>query len=674
MGIYWSTNVMAIKKSNKLVPDNDICIKGSVHLSSDKSLSIRSVLFASIAYGISRVKINNPGQDALTSIMAIQELGIKVNKSNDQYTIYGLGIGYPSLKKRLLINCRNSGTTLRLITPLIAGSKVNAKIIGDHSLSKRPYRLEFLKEFLMNVKPTKKKFLPLMINGHANCVKAEIKINKPSAQMVSAATLAGISSFGETIIECPNNVRDHTSRMLKYLGYSIKTKNFRKKQTIKILGKQFLQPIKNYEVPSDVSSSAFLICIAILTKGSNIKIKNVCLNPHRIGFIKILKRMGANIKFQNLKQYYGEPVGDVIAMYSPNLKGVNIKSNEIAGIIDEVPVLLVVSLFCKSKSKFNNLSELKFKESDRLKVMYDNLRLCGAEIKREKDNLIIYGKTENFYSNNIPVIKNFNKDHRIAMAFYVLASASRKKIQINDFNCTNISFPNFLETIENVRDKSVKKIIIACDGGVATGKTSILNKIKKLYKSKAIFLDSGLLYRYLTLVHLKSGKKKINTKFLIKFLNTVSISRLRNPKLHSNKVSNYVSKIAKISSIRKALLPIQRKLVFNCLQPIVLVGGRDICSKILPAGFSDIKLFIDANVKLRAERRYLELQKRKSEKNLDYNDILKALKARDLADKTRKVSPMKKTNDSILIRNDSNDISRALKKIVFLIESEIKKH
>ena len=184
----------------------------------------------------------------------------------------------------------------------------------------------------------KKKFFQLMINAHANCVQAEIKINKPSAQMVSAATLAGISSFGETIIECPNNVRDHTSRMLKYLGYPIKTKNFRKKQTIKILGKQFLQPIKNYEVPSDVSSSAFLICIAILTKGSNIKIKNVCLNPHRIGFIKILIRMGANIKFQNLKQYYGEPVGDVIAMYSPNLKGVNIKSNEIAGIIDEVPV------------------------------------------------------------------------------------------------------------------------------------------------------------------------------------------------------------------------------------------------------------------------------------------------------------------------------------------------
>ena len=419
---------MAIKKLNKLIPDNDICIKGSVRIILQiKALSIRSILFASIAYGISHVKIKNPGEDAVTAIMAIKKLGIKVIKNKDQYTIFGLGIGYPINKKKLLINCRNSGTTLRLLTPLIAGSKVNAKIIGDQSLSKRPYRLEFLKEFLMNIKPNKKIYLPLIIKGHTSCIKAKIKIKKPSAQMISAATLAGISSFGETIIECPNNVRDHTSRLLKHLDYSIKTQNNKNKQIIKILGRQFLKPIKNYNIPSDISSSAFLISIAILTKRSDIKIKNVCLNPNRIGFIKILKKMGANIKFKNVKKYYGEPIGDIIASYSPNLKGVIIKHDDIANIIDEVPVLLVVSMFCKSKSKFNNLSELKFKESDRLKVMYENLKLCGANITRSKDNLIINGINENFYSHKIPIIKDFNKDHRIAMAFYVLSSVSRKK-------------------------------------------------------------------------------------------------------------------------------------------------------------------------------------------------------------------------------------------------------
>ena len=129
------------------------------------------------------------------------------------------------------------------------------------------------------------------------------------------------------------------------MGYSIKTQNKKKKQFIKILGKQFLKPIKDYKIPSDISSSAFLISIAILTRGSDIRIKNVCLNPNRIGFIKILKKMGANIKFKDVKQYYGEPVGDIIASYSPNLKGIIIKSDQIASIIDEVPVLLVCLLY-----------------------------------------------------------------------------------------------------------------------------------------------------------------------------------------------------------------------------------------------------------------------------------------------------------------------------------------
>ena len=212
---------MAIKKSNQLIPENNISIKGLVELSSDKSLSIRSIIFASIAYGISKIKIKNPGEDAETAIKAIKALGIKVIRNKDLYTVYGLGIGYYS-KRTLKISFNNSGTTLRLLTPLIAGSKVNAKIIGDKSLSKRPYRLEFLKQFLMNLKPTNGQYLPIKIKGHENCIQSNIKIEKPSAQMVSAATIAGMISYGETIIEAPNNVRDHTTRVLKYLNYPIK--------------------------------------------------------------------------------------------------------------------------------------------------------------------------------------------------------------------------------------------------------------------------------------------------------------------------------------------------------------------------------------------------------------------------------------------------------------------
>ena len=414
---------MAIKK---LIPENNISIKGSLELSSDKSLCIRAVIFSSIAHGISKIRVNNPGEDVQTAIEAVKSLGIKIIKKNNFYIIYGLGIGYKN-KKTIEISFNNSGTTLRLLTPLIAGSKMTATITGDKSLSKRPYRLEFLKKFLMDLKPTNGQFLPIKIKGNENCIQSNVKITKPSAQMVSAATIAGMISYGETIIEAPNNVRDHTTRVLKYLDYPIKVQNKKNKQLIKVQGRQFLKPIQNYNIPSDPSSSAFLIAIAILTKGSVIKVKNVCLNPYRIGFIKILKRMGAKITFSNKKNYFGEPVGDITALYSPNLKGITVKPNEVASIIDEIPILLIVALFARSKSIFNNLTELKFKESDRLKIMHKNLLLCGANVTRVKDNLIIDGINNKFYSNETPIIKDYSKDHRICMALFCLAAVSRKK-------------------------------------------------------------------------------------------------------------------------------------------------------------------------------------------------------------------------------------------------------
>ncbi len=665
---------MAIKKSNQLIPENNISIKGFVELSSDKSLSIRSVIFASIAYGVSTIKIKSPGEDAQTAIEAIKALGIKVVKKDDQYTIYGLGFGYNN-KKLLKISFNNSGTTLRLLTPLIAGSKINSIITGDKSLSKRPYRLEFLEQFLMNLKPTNKHYLPIKVKGHQHCIQSNVKITKPSAQMVSAATIAGMISYGETIIEAPNNVRDHTTRLLKYLDYPIKIQNKKNKQIIKVQGRKFLKPLQNYNISSDPSSSAFLIAIAILTKSSKVKIKNVCLNPYRIGFIKVLKRMGAKIKFSNKKNYFGEPVGDITASYSPNLKGITVRSNEIASIIDEIPILLVVALFARSKSIFNNLTELKFKESDRLKIMHKNLLLCGANVTRVKDNLIIDGINNKFYSNETPIIKDYSKDHRICMAFFCLAAVSRKKIQINDFDSVNVSFPNFLKTINHLKNINDKKTLVAADGPVASGKTSILKKVvKKFGSKKAVFLDSGLLYRYLTLIHLQSKKKKIDANYLVKRLKKISISKLKNPKLHSIAVSNKVSEIAKIKLIRQQLLPVQRDLIFNCPQQIVLVGGRDITSTVIPGNFSDIKLYINCDVKVRAKRRYIELKNKKNEKNVNYHEILKALRARDLADTTRAISPLKKIKDSILIDNSFNDISRPINKISLLIEREIKKH
>ncbi len=645
----------------KLIPENNISLKGEVELSSDKSLSIRAVLFAAIAYGISTINIRNPGEDSKTALKCIQKIGVKVKRIGDKYHIFGLG-GLPDGKKKLLtISCDNSGTCLRLITPLIAGSNNFVKIIGDASLSSRPVRIQFLKNFLMNIYAKKNNFLPVVIKGNPNTIGTNIKTNVPSAQVVSAAILAGLSSYGLTTIECPNNIRDHTQRLLKFLKYPIQTQNKKDKQIIKIQGKQYLSPLNEYYVPSDPSSSAFIIAIAILTKGSKVKIKNVCINSYRIGFISILKRMGAKIKFVNKKNYFNEPVADIIAEYSPNLKGTTILPKEVPGLIDEVLILAIVAVFCKSKSVFKNLTELKFKESDRLEMLYKNLKLCGVNVIRKKDALIFNGLTDEFYSDKVPTIKT-NKDHRVALSFFAFAAATRKKIIIENFDCIKVSFPNFLEVINKLKTYKHKQIIICADGTSASGKTSILNKVTKQLGSKAFALDTGKIYRYITKLHLESGHKKINTKYLINKSKNITIQKLKDPKLDSNKISKAVSQIAKIPEIRNSVLPLQRNIVFNSDHKIVLAGGRDLTSFVFNSGFSDLKFFITASANIRAKRRYEELIKRGED--VKYKDVLDELKKRDFSDKNRKYGKLMKVKDSILVLNNQDGINRPVFEIM----------
>ena len=645
----------------KLIPENNISLNGEIELSSDKSLSIRAVLFSAIAHGISKITIRSPGEDSNTALKCIQKLGIQILKTKDSYQIFGLG-GFPDNKKKLFtISCDNSGTCLRLISPLIAGSNNSVKITGDKSLSSRPVRIQFLKDFLMNISAKKNNFLPVIIKGNSNAIGTNIKTSVPSAQVVSAAILAGLSSYGLTTIECPNNIRDHTQRLLKFLKYPIQIQNKKNKQIITIQGKQYLNPLKNYNVPSDPSSSAFIIAIAILTKGSKVRIKNVCINNYRIGFISILKRMGAKIKFVNKRNYFNEPIADIIAEYSPNLKGTIIQPKEVPGLIDEVLILAIVAVFCKSQSVFKNLTELKFKESDRLEMLYKNLKLCGANIVRKKDTLIFNGLTDQFYSDKIPTIKT-NKDHRVALSFYAFAAATRKKIIIEDFDCIKVSFPNFLEVINQLKTCKHRQIVVAADGTSASGKTSILNKIAKQLGSKVFALDTGKIYRYITKLHLESGHKKINTKYLISKSKNITIQKLKDPKLDSNKISKAVSQVAKIPEIRNSVLPLQRNIVFNSDHKIVLAGGRDLTSFVFNSSFSDLKFFITASVNIRAKRRYEELIKRGED--VKYKDVLDELKKRDFSDKNRKYGKLTKVKDSILVLNNQDGINRPVFEII----------
>ena len=649
---------MAIKKLFKA--PNNISLKGSLHLPGDKSIGIRSLIILSQSYGISNVSNISDGEDVQTALANIKKLKITVQKTGpSDYKIFGLGIGFKPFKGTL--NFNNSGTTLRLLTGLLSTSPVEAKLIGDASLSKRPIRIiSLMEKFFASFSPKNKEYLPIKLIGYGDAVQNDISITKPSAQIISACILAGMNAHGLTSITAPNTARDHTERMLKYLKYPIQIKNHGKMKTIKIMGKQFLSAEKNYIVPGDPSSAAFIIVLGALTKNSSVTLHNILLNEKRIGFLKVLKKMGANIQIKNKKIKFGESVGD-IEVKSSMLRGVSLSAEIIPSIIDEIPILMVAAAFADGKSYFPNLDELKIKESDRLAAMEINLKKVGVSLTRTSNSLTILGLDEDFYSNKVAIVDSF-KDHRIAMSFAVMAMASKKKIHIKDFDCARVSYPNFLSDIEKIRNKSFKQIIVGLDGPVSSGKTSVAKyAANKLQNS--LFLDSGLLYRFLAKKQLQQKQKKINVSKLITIAKKISLKDLKSSGLHKQNINLLVSKIAKIPQIRKALLPVQRKIIFNTSFQNVFVCGRDINSKV--AQNADLKIYIDAPLKMRATRRYLELKK--INPAITFEEVLKTVKMRDFNDKSRSHSPLIKTKDSILINNTGSNIRTTFVKLQRLI-------
>ena len=649
---------MAIKKLFKA--PNNISLKGSLHLPGDKSIGIRSLIILSQSYGISNVSNISDGEDVQTALANIKKLKITVQKTGpSDYKIFGLGIGFKPFKGTL--NFNNSGTTLRLLTGLLSTSPVEAKLIGDASLSKRPIRIiSLMEKFFASFSPKNKDYLPIKLIGYGDAVQNDISITKPSAQIISACILAGMNAHGLTSITAPNTARDHTEKMLKYLKYPIQIKNHGKMKTIKIMGKQFLSAEKNYIVPGDPSSAAFIIVLGALTKNSSVTLHNILLNEKRIGFLKVLKKMGANIQIKNKKIKFGESVGD-IEVKSSMLRGVSLSAEIIPSIIDEIPILMVAAAFADGKSYFPNLDELKIKESDRLAAMEINLKKVGVSLTRTSNSLTILGLDEDFYSNKVAIVDSF-KDHRIAMSFAVMAMASKKKIHIKDFDCARVSYPNFLSDIEKIRNKSFKQIIVGLDGPVSSGKTSVAKyAANKLQNS--LFLDSGLLYRFLAKKQLQQKQKKINVSKLITIAKKISLNDLKSSGLHKQNINLLVSKIAKIPQIRKALLPVQRKIIFNTAFQNVFVCGRDINSKV--AQNADLKIYIDAPLKMRATRRYLELKK--INPAITFEEVLKTVKMRDFNDKSRSHSPLIKTKDSILINNTGSNIRTTFVKLQRLI-------
>ena len=429
-----------IKKFNKII-----------NVNGDKSISIRWVLFSSLANGVSKAKNLLISEDVLAALNAIKKLGIKSIIKKNYCIVFGKGIEGYKYKKNLKIDAKNSGTLGRLLLGLIVNAKYPVKLIGDKSLSKRDFSRisEPLSKFGVKFKLNKNKSLPLTLIGSSNLKPIKYLEQKGSAQCKSSVIFAGMRTNGITFIKSRKS-RNHTELMCKYLGLPITVKRGNNYDQIKINKVRYIKPL-NYNIPSDISSSAFFIVLAALSKNSKLVIKNVNINSSRIGIIKILKKMGIKITLSNKRIYKGEKISD-IKIKSPNLiKPINCPAELNSEAIDEFLAIFLVAAKANGISYFKDLGELNQKESPRLEWGKIILEKMGVKTITTKNSIKIYGNPDLKVKKKI-IIKNFLKDHRVFMTCVIAALSIGGKWKIYDKDSIKTSFPNFLKIINQLKN------------------------------------------------------------------------------------------------------------------------------------------------------------------------------------------------------------------------------
>ena len=424
--------------------------KKIINVEGDKSLSIRWVLISSLSKKKSIALNLLKSEDVMSAINCIKLLGSKVKFSKNKCEIIGNGL-HQNYKKKLVLDAGNSGTLGRLVLGLLINSNKKIRLIGDKSLSKRDFSRVTIPLRKFGAKFSRSKNLPLEMKGINSPKPINYLEKKGSAQCKSTIMLAALKSKGVTTIKAKKS-RDHTELMFKHLKIPIivkkNDKNFDK---IKIYGVKKVGPL-NYKIPGDISSCAFFIVLTLLSKNSQLLIKNININPTRIGIIKILKMMGAYIKFLNQRSYKGEKISDIFIKSSKNLKAINCPVKYNSSAIDEFLVIFLVAARSRGTSYFKDLSELDQKESPRLKWASKILKFMGINNKLTKSSIKIVGNPNLELKKKIS-IKNFSKDHRVFMMSVVAALTFGGKWKINDLDSINTSFPKFLEILKKIKQQ-----------------------------------------------------------------------------------------------------------------------------------------------------------------------------------------------------------------------------
>lgn len=415
-------------------------LRGQITVPGDKSISHRSIILGAIAKGTTKVTGFLEGEDCLATLNAFQAMGVKIEGPFDQQVIiHGVG-KYGLNKPTKIIDCGNSGTSIRLLAGLLAAQAFDSVLTGDESLQKRPMERVSRPLIQMGAEITTTEGRPpLYVGGGKSLQGISYKMPEASAQVKSCLLLAGLYAKGETCVIEPGLTRDHTERMLTTFSYPIrKTEN-------KILINSESECLgTEITVPGDLSSAAFFIVAASLIPDSELLIKNIGINPTRTGIIKILTLMGADLKLQNQRLFGEELVADILVKQT-ELKGIEIPIALVPLAIDEFPIIFIAAACAKGKTTLHGAKELRCKESDRIGVMVEGLQNLGIEAQAFEDGLYINGgklKGGTVFSYH---------DHRIAMSFAIAGAVAEAPVIIKD--CVNVatSFPGFVETANQIK-------------------------------------------------------------------------------------------------------------------------------------------------------------------------------------------------------------------------------
>jgi 3-phosphoshikimate 1-carboxyvinyltransferase len=436
---------------NKLIIKDPIkSFNKILHIEGDKSISIRWALMASQSKGKSTSYNLLKSEDVISTLKCLKKLGVQSILSKNKCEIFGLGLnGFKYKKKIIVLNAGNSGTLGRLIMGLLIHSKSKIKIIGDSSLSKRDFLrvINPLKKFGAYIKSNNGK-LPIYIQGSKKLTPIKYFEKKGSAQCKSSVMLAALNTNGQTIIRAKKS-RNHTELLFKHLKLPVSIVKKKNHDLIKVNGGKKINRL-NYRIPSDISSAAFFIVLTALSDNSKLKLKNVNINPSRIGIITILRMMGVKILFENIRVYKGEKISDILVKSAKNLKAIKCPTSLNSSAIDEFLIIFLIAAKAKGVSVFKNLSELNQKESPRLEWGSKILNLIGVKTKTTKDSIRIYGNPNLKVDREI-VVKNYLKDHRVFMTSVIAALAFGGKWAIYDKDSIKTSFPSFLKIINDIK-------------------------------------------------------------------------------------------------------------------------------------------------------------------------------------------------------------------------------